>query len=367
MKRDLFIISLVFTLVSLAFFIFTKAKYGNLDNVYKSWDGPSYIIAAQSLYVPSAAVTYNSIHSPEIRSDFTFLPAHFPLYPLLIRSFSFLGYAQSALLISLIFSLATLIAFYLLAKELKLSSAFWLTLPLIVLPPRWFIISHIGSTEPLFIFFVLVSLLFYFRRSPWASAIAAALAMLSRPQGALLGLSYLVIAGIDLYQNQHLSSSKALRLILARYAPYLLVPLALIAVFVFYKAQTGDFWAFFKAISIFHHYSGALYPTFNFGAPNVETFWQEINAVNYVAYLAAILLLFRRRLYQLGILGFIYFLPLLFLRHSDISRYALPLLPLALIAYEELISRREVVIAAYLMSPAIMAYAVNFMTFNRAL
>ena len=42
-------------------------------------------------------------------------------------------------------------------------------------------------------------------------------------------------------------------------------------------------------------------------------------------------------------------------------------MPLAFIAFEDLLSRKEFVVAAYLMSPAIMAYAVNFMTFNRAL
>ena len=360
MKKDLLILTLFFTIISAIFFLFAKTTRGGMDSVYKAWDGPSYVIAAQSLYVPSEAVKFNSIQSPDIRLDFTFLPAHFPLYPLLVRSFSFIGYYQSMLMISLFFSLATLTVFYLLARQLKLPHPLLLTLPMILLPPRWFIISHTGSSEPMFFFFVLASLLFYFRRSPWLSAISGSLALITRPQGALLGLAYLFIASIDLYH------SKDLRLIFRRYSPYLLIPLSLLLVFTYYQRQTGDFWAFFSAISIFHHFKLALFPTFNFGALNIETFWQEANAIYYFLYLAAIIKLFFLKHWQLGILGIIFYLPLLFLQHEDISRYALPLMPLAFIAFSKVISTRSFNLAALLSAPAIFLYVTNFILYNRA-
>ena len=360
MKKDLLILTLVFVLISSVFFLFAKTTRGGMDSVYKSWDGPSYVIAAQSLYVPAQAVQFNSIQSPEIRADFTFLPAHFPLYPLLIRSFSFVGYYQAMLILSLVFSLAFLVTFYFLAKELRLKNPLLLTLPMILLPPRWFIISHTGSSEPMFFFFVLASLLFYFRRSPWLSAISGSLALMTRPQGALLGLAYLAIALIDLYR------SKDLRLIITRYSPYLLIPLSLLGVFWFYFRQTGDFWAFFSAISIFHHFKLALFPTFNFGALNIETFWQEANAIYYFIYLAAIIKLFFEKRWQLGVLGIMFYLPLLFLQHEDISRYALPLMPLAFIAFSKVISTHSFNLAALLSTPAIFLYATNFILYNRA-
>lgn len=360
MKKDLFILTLVFTLISSTFFLFAKTTRGGMDSIYKAWDGPSYVIAAQSLYVPSEAVKFNSIQSPEIRSDFTFLPAHFPLYPLLVRSFSFIGYYRAMLVLSLSFSLATLVAFYFLARQLHLSHPLLLTLPMILLPPRWFIIAHTGSSEPLFFFLVLTSLLFYFRRSPWLSAISGSLALTTRPQGALLGLAYLFIALIDLYR------SKALRLLLKRYSPYLLIPLSLLGVFWFYLRQTGDFWAFFSAISIFHHFKPALFPTFNYGAPNIETFWQEANVIYYFLYLSAIIKLFFEKRWQLGVLGIMFYLPLLFLQHEDISRYALPLMPLAFIAFSRVVATRSFNLAALLSIPAIFLYATNFILYNRA-
>lgn len=360
MKKDILIITILFTLVSSAFYIFSKYTKGGMGNVYKAWDGPSYIIAAESLYVPSVAAKFNSIQSKDIRPDFTFLPAHFPMYPLLIRTFSFIGYAQAAVGISLLFSLGTLIAFYYLVKELKIAHPFLLTLPMIALPPRWFIISHTGSTEPLFIFFVLLSFLYYVRRAPWLSAITASLALLARPQGSLLGLAYMFIALVELVKTHDL------KLVFRRYAPYLLIPLTLLGIFFFYKIQTGNFWAFFSAISIFHHFEPSLFPTFNFGAPNIETFWQETNAIYYTVYLAAIIELFHSKRWQLGILGVMFYAPLIFLQHSDISRYALPLMPFAFIAFAPLISKKSFTWATFLTLPAIFLYTANFILNNRA-
>lgn len=360
MKKDLIIITLAFILVSCAFFLFAKTTRGGMSSVFKAWDGPSYVIAAQSLYIPKVAVQYNSIQSPEIRSDFTFLPAHFPLYPLLIRSFSSIGYYQSMLALSLLSSLAFLVAFYLLSRELRLAHPLLLTLPMILLPPRWFVVSHTGSSEPLFFFFVISSLLFYFRRAPWASGALSALAMLTRPQGALLGLAYLFIALITLLRT------RALTPVLRRYSPYLLIPLSLLGVFYFYFRQTGDFWAFFSAISIFHHFRLTLFPTFNFGALNIETFWQEGSVLYYFLYLVSIIRLLKGKTWQLGVLGIIFYLPLIFLQHEDISRYALPLMPLAFIAFSGVVATRSFSLAALLTSPAIFLYATNFILYNRA-
>ena len=61
------------------------------------------------------------------------------------------------------------------------------------------------------------------------------------------------------------------------------------------------------------------------------------------------------------------FYPLIFLAHSDISRYAVPLLPFAFIAFSEIIERREFNLAVLLMSPAVMLYAINFMDHNHGI
>lgn len=359
--KIILIVYLGLTAIFYGYYFFFKPN--KLEDVYKSWDGPSYTLTALSLYNPQIAHDNNYILSVDIKPNWTWLPAHFPLYPWLIRLFSRLGYFQAMLLISQVFSFGVFIAFYEFVSRLKFSrSPLNLTLLMMLLPPRWFIVSHIGATEQIFLFFMLLMLLFWHQKKHLPAAIFGSLAQLARPQGILL------IVVVGLYALYELFAHRAkLGALVKTYFPYLLIPLTLLGIFTYFHFTTGDFLAFFSAIKLFKHSQILPFTVFSYPAPNVETFWQEINAVNYVAYLAAIFILFRRHLYRLGILGLIFFIPLLFLRHSDISRYALPLLPLALIAFEELLSRREVVLAAYLMSPAIMAYAVNFMTFNRAL
>ena len=358
-------------IIIVAYLFLTTIFYGyyyfysptKLEDVYKSWDGPSYTLTALSLYNPQIAHDNNYILSVDIKPTWTWLPAHFPLYPWLIRAFSGLGYFQAMLLLSQAFSMATFITFYEFAQRLKLTkSPLNLTLLMMLVPPRWFIVSHIGATEQIFLFFLLLMLLFWQKNQHLPAAIFASLAQLTRPQGILLFAAVCVYALYEIITKKHDLKSQ-----LKNYFPYLLIPLTLLGIFGYFYLRTGDFLAFFSAIKLFQHSQPLPFRVFSYPAPNVETFWQEINAVNYIAYFAAIILLFSRRLYRFAIVGLIYFFPLLFLRHSDISRYALPLMPLAFIAFEQLLAKRELVLAAYIMSPAIMAYAVNFMTFNRAL
>ncbi len=352
---------LIATAIFYGYYIFFKP--GKMEEVYKSWDGPSYTLTALSLYRPEIAYRNNYILSVDIHPDWTWLPAHFPLYPLLIRIFSPLGYFQAMLLISQLATIATLIIFYELIKTGRLSKhPLYLTLPMIFLPPRWFIVSHVGSSEQIFIAFLLLTLLMLKKQKYLSSAVAASLAQLTRSQGSLL------VIGIGMYAIwEMISSGIKLKDQLRKYLPFLLVPASLFAVFTFYKIQTGDFFAFFSAIKLFKSTSATPFSVFTYPNPNIETFWQEVNAYNYVFYLSSVLILFKKKIFLLAFPALIFFLPLPFLMHSDISRYALPLMPMAFVAFEEILSKREITFATLLMSPAVMAYAANFMHFNRAL
>lgn len=363
MRRDFAIITAVFLALSLAFYLFVaRTTKTGLDNIYKSWDGPSYVVTAISLYDPAVAYHNNIIQSPDIKPTFTFLPAHFPLYPLLIRLFSPLGYFRAAVGLSLLFSLLGYFVFYALAQALGVRHPLWLTLPMLLFPPRRFIIAHVGSSEPIFIFFVLLAILFFVRRRLPLSAAMAALAQLTRPQGALLGLGFLLVAACELYKTRDLSRT------LRDFYPYLLIPLSLLLVFVFYYFRTGDFWAFFKAIAIFHHFRPELFPAFKFPAENIETFWQEISVVDYTLYLAATLTLLKsQKLRPLGLISGVFYLPLLFLQHADISRYALPLVPFAYLAFAPFLQNPLFTLAALATSPAVFRYASTFVSHNRAI
>lgn len=351
------------TLTAIFYGYYYFLKPNKLEDVYKSWDGPSYTLTALSLYNSQIAHDNNYILSVDIHPNWTWLPAHFPLYPLLIRAFSGIGYFQAMLLISQVFSLATFIAFYEFVRRLKITNhPLLLTLPMMLLPPRWFLVSHIGATEQIFLFFMLLMLIFWHQKRHLPAAIFGSLAQLTRSQGVLLFVAVGLYALYELVIKR-IKFSKLLK----SYSPFLLMPLTLLGIFTYFYFRTGDFFAFFSAIKLFKHTQLIPFTVFTYPAPNVQTFWQEVNALDYVFYLAVVLTLFKKKLFRLAILGAIFFLPLPFLRHSDISRYALPLMPLAFVAFEEVIARREIVWASFLMSPAIMAYAVNFMTFNRAL
>lgn len=358
--RDRLVLISLFTIVSAVFYgYYYFFGSGRLNTVYKNWDGPSYVITALSLYDPVIASSNNIIQSKDITPDWTFLPAHFPLYPLLIRLLSPLGYFQAMIFLSVLASLLSLLALYELFRRHRLTKYPLLAaIPFIFLTPRWFVVSHVGGSEPLFLFFLILFLNLLLKGRHGSAAVMAAFAQLTRPQGALIGVAMLAICLYELVKTRDLTK------IVRTYYPYLLIPAALLGVFTFYYFRTGDFLAFFSSISIFRHTSLLPFSTFSFPSDNVETFWQEVNAWDYFLYLTAVIILLKSRLWQLGVIGLTFYLPLIFLRHSDISRYALPILPLVFIAYRDLIARREFTLATLLASPAIFRYAVNFMEFN---
>ncbi|MEI6690150.1 MAG: hypothetical protein WCL07_00205 [bacterium] len=360
--RQWIMIASLFILITTIFYGVYYKLYGSLDIIYKAWDGPSYVVVAKSLYDPKLAVANNIIHSVDINEKWTWLPAHFPAMPLLIRAFSFIGFFQAMIVLTLLSSLAATLALYEFFKAIKITKhPFWLTLPFLFLSPRWFIVSHTGSSEPLFMALMLVSFTFFTKKNMVKSAIFAALCMLVRPQGVFLGLGYGIVALIELIKTRQFE------LIIRKYIYYLLIPVALVGVFTFYYFRTGDFFAFFSAIALFKHFQFSLFPTFNFPAANVETFWQEINALMFVLAGSACLMVLRRRVWWLGVISLTFLAPLLFMQHSDISRYLIPLLPVMFVAYQPILERKSFIVGVILMAPAIMRYALNFLHFNHAI
>ena len=355
------IISLIFIAITAIFYGCYYYIYGSIDIIYKAWDGPSYIVVAKSLYDPHLASVNNIIQSVDINEHWTWLPAHFPLYPLLIRAFSFLGYFQAMLGIALLSSLAATIALYEFFRAIQISKhPLWLTLPFLILSPRWFIVSHTGTTEPLFVALMLVSFIFFAKKRSLPAAIFATLCLLVRPQGVFLGLGYGLVAIIELLRTKNLP------MIFKKYAWFLLMPVGLFAVFTFFYFRTGDFFAFFPAIALFKHFEFTPFATFTYQNFNVETYWQEINALMFVLAGSACFMVMKRRFWWLGVISFVSLIPLIFMRHSDISRYMIPLLPVMFVAYQPLLERKSFVAGVFVMAPAVMRYAINFLNFNHA-
>ena len=130
----------------------------SLDNIYRYWDGPLYMVVAKTFY---------NVGSPEINAFADLAPgyyaAHFPGYPATIRLFAFVfGYANGMIAATMAATSLSLWVLYLLLKDLGLGDkALWLGLVFVFLPPRWLIYHSVGAAEPLFILEMLAFILFF--------------------------------------------------------------------------------------------------------------------------------------------------------------------------------------------------------------
>lgn len=357
MKKDYLIISAVFIFATILFYgYFWLFIPGKLQYIYQNWDGPNYIHIAQTFYNPKLLSQMNIFgHDP------TYYANHFPLYPVLIRLFSFVGYFRSMIFVSLSFSLLFLLIFYQLVLELKITKKpLWLILPLIFFPSRWFIVSHVGSSEPIFLSFLTLFLLFYQRKKYWPAAISAALAQLARPQGIIICLGLFGLFVFEYFQNKI-----NYKYFVKKYLPFILVPVTLISVFSLYFFQYGDFFTFFHSISHYRHLQFPPYNVFSFlHITESINIWKELYIYIYLILFASILTLFQKKLYFYAFIALAYFLPFPFLVHADISRYSLPLLPFIYIANSKFIESKIFRYSLVFILPAIFAQAFNFTLLN---
>jgi hypothetical protein len=196
---------------------------GRMGVVYRVWDGPNYLTIARTLYDvrddnPLLAYVYVK----------TYFFVHLPLYPLLIRALSFVGYQRAMLLVSVLCAAGATVVFYRLLRDVwKVASPEWLTVVFLFLPPRWLLYRCMGSTESTYILLVLVSILLFERGRVGPAAMVSGLAALTRVSGLMMAPAY----GVVLLQRKRY-----------RALPWLVfvgVPLA--AYCVFCHSRTGNY------------------------------------------------------------------------------------------------------------------------------
>lgn len=358
LKRDWVIIGVVFFLATFIlygyFWFFHKWK---LQLVYQNWDGPSYLIIAKSFYNRELTEKVNFIHfrRPE------YFAAHLPLYPVFIRLFSFIGYFRAMLGVSQLFALLSLILLYEYLKNFKIVNKPLLTvLPLIFLTPRWFILYHVGSSEPVFIFFLILCFYFIKKKRFFNASLAGSLATATRVQG----LQF--FAGILLFFFYDAIKKRNFKDFFKNALPFFLMPLTFLGILYYQKLQLGDFYAFFKAHAEFSHYKFPLFSIFSYSNFNlvISTMWLEGHVLTYLFYSVGTFFLLEKKLYDLFIPVFFYFLSLLFLYHIDLSRMAIPILPFVIIGFEKIFERRSFWLGLLIVLPAFFAHAYNFMSWN---
>lgn len=201
----------------------------DMSVVYRFWDGPNYLTVAKTLYAVSPG-------NPLLAYVYTpaYYLTHLPLYPLCVRALAWVGgYEAALLLVSMLASIAAVLLFYRLARDVwKLPSPGFLSLVFLFLPPRWLLYRSTGATESLSIALTLLSV-YWFEKSRWGRAsLFGGLATLTRISGLMLAPAYAVA----------LAREKRWR----AWPWLLLIPAGLFGYFLFCAIRFGDFFAYLR-------------------------------------------------------------------------------------------------------------------------
>jgi hypothetical protein len=261
--------------------------------------------------------------------------------------------------VSQLFTLFYFVALYFLIRNIYPKAKLgFIVVPLILFTPRWFSVSHIGSAEPTLLFFTTLSLLFLRKEKYGLSAIMAILVQLTKAYGIFL---FLGTALYFLYKLFIARGKNTLQLT-KKFLPFLLIPLALLLIFTYYYYLYPDLSFLFIQQKNLGYFAFPPFSIFNNIKSNV--IWQEGFVYTFVVYLGTVIMLFKKKFYDLAFIGLGLFLPLIFLVHEDLSRHALIMLPLVFIAFEEIIANKYFQLLLVLLSPAIFLYATTFINYN---
>ncbi len=354
-------------LLSLSNFWGLSFKEG-FSTIYRNFDGLEYIIIAKTFYNPESIA---SLHQALPANYFA---SHFPGYALIISVFSpVLGYLKSMLFVSLFSTILAVWAFYLLVRDFKLTQhPLFLSFIFLLLPARWLVVRSVGSSEPVFIFFIIAAIYFFMKFEESKKflnillmGIFGLLAQLTRPPGILLFIAMLLFILYKLYISSKFTGFKIARLNHLKYFPLVLIPLGLIGIFYLYSQTYGDFWAYFKSGDNIH----LTFPPF--AVFNKDQFWvgdiwlEDIIYIFVLGFLGGIMLL-KQKLYPMAFFVLTYLAAASLIAHRDVSRYILPIAPFILIAFEKIITSREFKIILPIILLAIYLYAQNFILQNIA-
>lgn len=324
-----------------------------MATIMKNYDGLYYLAIAKNLFQPLAVNQFFPFNlSP------AYYAAHFPLYPIFINIFAPLfGFLRAIIAVPLLASIGAAVVFYLFLKEQQYTrSPLWLTIVFLFFPARWLVVRSIGSPEPLFILFLLLSFYFFKKQNYWLAGIFGAAFQATKSPGILLFAAYLLYLFWSFWKDRRHPEGKII-------LPLTLIPLSLIAVFTYYGFVYRDFFAYFHSGDNIHIFWPP-FTVFNQAAYWVGTFWLEDIVFLYLIGALGVIYLFRRKLFDIGFFAAIFYLSILFVSHRDISRYSLPAWPFFLIAFEPLLIRKEFKIAFGLTLLPIFLYSINFIVGN---
>lgn len=351
-----FLSSLIFWLI----FYFNLPRFigfpeTTLETIYTNYDGPNYIVISKCGYNKECISQNFSLPLP-----LEYYPAHFPGYPLIISLFSFFTTGTKSMLLATLSGsiFLTIFAFKFFKLFIKEEKAYFLALLLLVFPARLFVLRQIGAPETWFIGSILASVYFFKTKKYIFSAIFAALSQFIKSPGALLAISYLILALFEL------KNKFSFKRILSKYYVFLLIPLSVILIFLYYQAQTGNFLAYFQSGDNHHLYS-LPYMVFVSNLSWIGSIWLEEIIYIYLLVFFGIYRLYKKHNFDIvTIFPLVFTLATIFVGHRDISRYLSPVYPFVLLSYSKVLTNKTAKVFFLLLLPAIFLYAINFVIGN---
>lgn len=326
----------------------------SLETVFANYDGPNYMVIAKCAYNKDCIAKNFSLPLP-----LEYYPAHLPGFPLLIKYFNLYVSTPKAMLLATLFGslLFTLSSYYFYKLFFKEKTAFWLAFLSIFFPGRLFVLRLVGAPETWFLSFILLSLIFYKKKNFCLSALFAVFAQLLKSPGILLFGAYFAVALFDYLKTKKLNIN---------YLIYLFIPLSALVIFYYYYLATGDFLAYFHSGDNFH-LTPFPYQVFVSTRSWINTIWLED-----VIYIFALVFLALKSLWKKFKVDVLFIFPLIFtlatvlVAHRDISRYIAPVYPFVFLAFGKKIAKPKIRLIFFLLIPAVILYAINFIVGNTA-
>lgn len=310
-----------------------------METIVSNFDGLNYIAIAKTSYDPILLTKqFAGFGNPPI-----YYAAHFPLYPMLIQFFDIALTGPQALLAATLISNGLLAAglyifFETILKDKKLATT--LSIVALFFPARMLSVRGVGTSEPLFMFFVLTSLAMAYKGKHWWGAILGSLAVLTRSPGIFLFGAY----GVTALASYTTDWKK----IITKMFPYLLMPLTLAALFAFYGQKFGTFWAYFNSSSELHPFFFPPFLIFSNMQKWITDMWREDILYMYLLYGTGFALYIKQIGIKCGLeklssagYGIVYGIILLMVSHRDLARYALPIAPIAMLGFAPFIEGKN--------------------------
>ncbi|MEI7652878.1 MAG: hypothetical protein WCJ70_01180 [bacterium] len=372
-------------LLHLKHFYFLNLSDSGMQQIYKNWDGPNFVLNAITGYDPIQIAKHTFAPKP-----YEYYANHFPLYSWWISLLGpVIGYFQSALVVNICSNLIVNVVFYKWVSKYS-QHPLWLTFVFTVFPPRYWIVRSVISPEMLLIALVLSTLWKWERGLYVRAALLSFLAVLTKFQAIILAPVFLLtllvqqlppITTITCEWRKKFHQKFALSAIVAVIAPiagYLLIAF-------FYQYKFGDFYAYFNGQKGVGMGAALPFSMFNSAEKWVGTGWLEHTALYFVGMFTLIGKLWTEiknqnpkvkskssglegapihPVYLSFVIGYTAMLTLI--PQVDIMRLAMPLAPIFIMAFHNFFESKTFHIGLLLSLPALYMYALNFIMTNQA-